>query len=504
MLNSGSKLVLSSCLSFPKSKPGLALLCLALVALGAKGGFVLSDEKFSGIYNEEDSKVDSENFIFNQGFWIVFNSPTSNGRIMEYHPKSLSFVKKKHLSCVTSIGFFEPSNMVIAFYADKTPEPRKTLITGMDKALYKVSKKEACKLVERMQAQNDGFLALINQVPLFKAKEVMKTNPFPLLKFWESIQDNVEDEYLASPYSQIPPLDESTLRAIYKDVSVYFAMITFFPGPTTWEDREFREWVGDGDDHRGDKEFKEDLLRPFTSLTSASVMDHLSKEFTTVMEYYATLAKEYVIQKLFFSDFGLRDALRHSGGLDAMMHSFSNPNGSFSKNFNWKSVYAPQAFELQTASKGKMVLLPKTGDKVNLSHQMWLLMQEVYNHGKSSYHNFVQWRGKINNGNYFKPKEINQKAGVDVMEHVFRYFKKHAFPGIVDQVAAKFLEALRDSEVLKEANFEDIENGGEKHMDVLKKQMKMLGYLAYNSSENTTLLDYFPFEIFKAGRRALI
>ena len=491
------------CLFFDQ-KMLLTILSLLFLFLQSHSKVVINDKKFHGMYDLDNNKIEGEEFKFSDGKWVVFKSATSDGRVMEFHYPTACFLKDKTVKLVTSIVFYEQMNMVIAFYPEHPPLPVPTIITNMDKSNYNVSAKKAQDAVELLLKANGDALNMLNMVPMFKAKKSMETKPQPLYQFWLSIQEELPEDYLTAPYASLGELSEATLVNIYKDVSMYFAIITFIPGPYMIGDKGFDEYKDDRKGYQMDDEFMEDMRRPYQAMIGTA-KDHLSPEFKIVMEYYSVLAKHYVIGKLFYSDFGLRNALRHNlPTFDQMMASLKNPSGSFANGFNYKHVYKAHKFSIETGKDSKMTVVPMESGEANLSHNMWQFMQQVYDHGQYHYHQFVKYRGKINNGDYYRPTDIRSKAGVDVMEHVFRYFKKYAFPSILAQIVDDYYEALKSSEVLSQANFENIQSGGADNMDELKKYMKMFGYLPFNYPADEALLDYFKFDIFKPARRLII
>ena len=460
----------------------------------------ISNKKFKGMYNLGFEKIPNNGLIFTEGTWYSFSN-ASDGRILEFHPSETCFLLNKTSvgGAITSILFLEPQRVVLAFYKDKKPVPAKTLFRSSG---AKRGKTTAEGNVSGLVANEDTTLKLLNQVPFYETHEIMKKLPHHIYRFWDTLYDtmneNEELDYLTAPFAPDVVLPDEALRKIYLKVSRYFAVITLYPGIYEPSDSQFWSYNNDEVMVPHDKEYEEDRDRPGQFLTQMQNPDHLCKEFRAIIEYYTVLTKAFIIEKLFFSEYGLKQALLKSGdSLEELLDRLKNPNSSIGKFINFKYIY--QAHKIGMKDAGSSIVFEPSETNQDLTVIIENFMREVYSHGEGSYKDFVRYRGKVNNGKHYQPKSIGNKVSKDIMEHIFRYFTEVAMGYLLSAIVEKFKEVLNDSNVLQGAQLGDISDVSGKNLTVLKKYMKLLGYISLQEGDSG-LITYSSFDIFKNDR----
>ena len=470
--------------SFQKIPLLLTILTITLFPTPTLQAMEINQTKFKGIYDYNGLKRGDEAFNFSKGSWCVFTKIPKDGRIMEYHPKVDSFVKFKTGGVVTSMAFYEPGGRVIAFYADKNPMPKSTMIKS--NAFTKGPSAAANKVAE-LKKKNGNILSYVNNVPAFTMYDFVKTNPFPFYKYWTDLTDQLDDDYMNVPYNNGYEITKDDLRNFYRKVAKYFTIMTLFPTEYPIENYSIDEFF-DKEEVVRDNEFEEDLLRPMNTHTYMNIKNplHLHKSFKLATQLMNMVARQFLIKTLFFSETGMKKA----GAFSA--DSF---NDLITKNLNYSKSYLFTGFTFGLF-KSKYNFKELTNNREVLIYEhIFDTLVEVYNAGFHSYDNFVQWRGKKKNGSIRKRYKILSKDDVKVMDVIFKYFKEVIYPKIVSEVVGMFLDCLKESQMFEKAGLADILSQNSRKYATFKKYMKMMGYMGFTDSD-IGMLKWHSFPIF--------
>ena len=443
----------------------------------------VNPSKFHGYYNKNDQKVSGKEFNFSKGTWIVFTQKTKDGRIMEYHPSEPCFVKLKVLKMATSIAYYEPNGRIIAFYENSPPMPKTTY--GQKFAFTKGAA-EAAKLVTNKAKKNKNILDWVNKFPAFKMYDFTMTSPFPLVQFWRKVENIQSDSYLNVPFEGSYQLSVKDLTNAYIQVSHYFNLISLFPTEANLNENAFLE-VREKMGIDMNNEFYEDLYRPASTHINKKNPTHTSKNFKLVMNFFTLIAKDYVINKLYYSAFALQEGVkRQYTSLESMLDNLKLKSGSLYKNFTFSYVNRQHNLGELTQNQDQ-----------NILWKMFNVAVEVYQDAIQSYELFVKWRGKTSQGARFTFRHLKYKTYENVMARLFTIFKEKIYPNVLSNLVDEFYDRFKHTTVLKDSGFESLmgATASSSTIALFEKYLKLLGYSGFTNSD-AGKLSYTAFDIF--------